>query len=86
MKDTCLWDDVTENKSSATSLGSPNKSISPIIFLIISQWLRSSKGAIQCTKTSAYAWSEKRSHHLVYCAQPYHVFTQDVVSRTYHIS
>jgi len=41
------------------------------------------KRATQCTEAPAYAGSRKGSHHLVYCTQPYPVFTQEAVSRTW---
>jgi len=40
------------------------------------------KRATRCTKAPAYAESGKGSHHLVYCTQPYPVFTQEAVSGT----
>ena len=41
------------------------------------------KRATRCTKAPAYAGSGKGSHHLVYCTQPYPVFTQEAISRTW---
>jgi len=40
------------------------------------------KRATQCTEAPAFAGSGTGSHHLVYCTQPYPVFTQEAVSRT----
>jgi len=40
------------------------------------------RGETRCTEALAFAGSEKGSHYLVYCTQPYPVFTQEAVSRT----
>jgi len=37
------------------------------------------KKATRCTKAPAYAGSGKRSHHLVYCTQPYPVWSHHLV-------
>jgi len=42
------------------------------------------KGQPGALKAPACAWSGKGSHHLVYCMQPYPVFTQEAISRTCH--
>jgi hypothetical protein len=44
-------------------------------------WMKNYKRATRCTEAPAYAGSGKGSHHLVYCTQPYPVFTQEAVSR-----
>jgi len=41
------------------------------------------KGQNGGTEAPAFAGSGKGSHHLVYCTQPYPVFTQEAVSRTW---
>jgi len=45
-------------------------------------YIKKGKRATRCTEAPAFAGSGKGSHHLVYCTQPYPVFTQEAVSRT----
>jgi len=59
------------------------KDFTLVLGYIANALIKFSIRATRCTEAPAFARSGKGSHHLVYCTQPYPVFTQETVSRTW---